>query len=258
MSSSTRVIIVTGASSGLGRAIATELASHPTTRVVICVDLTPDALSNVQEARSTVDEIRTSYGADKAIFARADVSNAADMEQLIQTAVSSFDRLDVLVNNAGVALESYNKRGPRPVHETDQDTFEITMDVNAKSVFLGCKYAVEQFRKQDLDAAGNRGFIVNISSIYGMTGADGHVSYCGSKGAVLQITRAVAVENAPFKIHCNAICPGCTLDDTIKLHPWGALGQPQDIAHAAAFLASDKASWITGVALPVDGGYTAA
>lgn len=174
MSSSTRVIIVTGASSGLGRAIATELASHPTTRVVICVDLTPDALSNVQEARSTVDEIRTSYGADKAIFARADVSNAADMEQLIQTAVSSFDRLDVLVNNAGVALESYNKRGPRPVHETDQDTFEITMDVNAKSVFLGCKYAVEQFRKQDLDAAGNRGFIVNISSIYGMTGADGH------------------------------------------------------------------------------------
>lgn len=172
--SSSKVVIVTGASSGLGRAIALEFAQLDTTRVVICADLNPNAPSGSQVAQPTVEEIRAIYGANKATFVKTDVSEAADVRHLIQSTVKQFGRLDVLINNAGIALESLNNRGPRLVHETDESTYTKTMDVNAKSVFLGCKFAVEQFRRQGLDSAGNRGFIINISSVYGLTGAEGH------------------------------------------------------------------------------------
>lgn len=172
--SSSKVVIVTGASSGLGRAIALEFAQLDTTRVVICADLNPNAPSGSQVAQPTVEEIRAIYGGNKATFVKTDVSEAADVRHLIQSTVKQFGRLDVLINNAGIALESLNNRGPRLVHETDESTYTKTMDVNAKSVFLGCKFAVEQFRRQGLDSAGNRGFIINISSVYGLTGAEGH------------------------------------------------------------------------------------
>jgi NAD(P)-dependent dehydrogenase (short-subunit alcohol dehydrogenase family) len=110
-----------------------------------------------------------------------------------------------MVNNAGISIEAAN---PQPIHTTSEETWDITMRVNVKSVFLGCKYAVQQMLKQDVLPCGSRGWIVNISSIYGVVAGERIVSYCASKGAVSNLTRAVALDCSQYDIHCNAICPG--------------------------------------------------
>ena len=114
-----------------------------------------------------------------------------------------------MVNNAGIAPES--ARGVIPVFETEDTIFDLTMRVNTRSVFLGCKYAGRQMMKQDPHPSGDRGWIINTASTFGLVGTSGAVSYCGSKGAVVQMTKAVALDYAPHRIHCNAICPGCRL-----------------------------------------------
>ncbi|CAG8419908.1 unnamed protein product [Penicillium salamii] len=153
------------------------------------------------------------------------------------------------------------------LHLTDESTWDTTMRVNVKSVFLGSKYALAQMLAQEPHSSGDRGWIINISSIMGMIGA----SYCASKGAVSQLTRQMALDYAPHKIHLNALCPGYTQtaifkettsyctpwDDLNRRHPLKGPGFPDDIAKMAVVLASDDASWVTGVCLPVDGGYTA-
>lgn len=115
-----------------------------------------------------------------------------------------------MVNNAGIAIEGYS---PAPIHETADDTFDKTIRVNARSVFLGCKYATAQMLKQEAHPSGDRGWIINTASILGLIGFPGCASYSAAKGAVVQLTRQVAIDYAAHRIHCNAICPGC------KLHP---------------------------------------
>ncbi|CAI7649105.1 unnamed protein product [Penicillium bialowiezense] len=271
-----KVAIVTGASSGLGRAIALRYALEGAK--VVCADLTPTARSQEEAAITTHDLVIENGG--NAIFVAADVGDAAQMENLVKVAVQTYERIDILVNNAGISIEA---RSPAVLHLTDEATWDTTMRVNVKSVFLGCKYVLAQMLTQEPHPSGDRGWIINISSIMGMIGGPENqyigelglirylASYCASKGAVSQLTRQIAVDYAPHNIHSNAICPGYTQTAIFKettsfstpwevlnrRHPLKGPGFPDDIAKMAVVLASEDANWVTGICLPVDGGYTA-
>ncbi|RDW67571.1 hypothetical protein BP6252_08967 [Coleophoma cylindrospora] len=261
-----KVAIVTGSSSGLGRAISLLYARAGAK--VVCSDLTPTARAIIPGERdsNTHDSIRNSGG--EAIFVKTDVGKAKDVESLVGAAVQEFGRLDIMVNNAGVSFEA---RHPALCHLTDEDVWDATMNINAKSVFLGCKYATAQMLNQDPHVSGDRGWIINMSSIMGIIAGHDNPSYCASKGAVSSLTRQVALDYAKYRIHVNALCPGFTqtaifaettshmnpLEDLKRRHPFNGPGFPNDIAKMAVVLASDDASWMTGVCLPVDGGYTA-
>ncbi|EED17037.1 short-chain dehydrogenase, putative [Talaromyces stipitatus ATCC 10500] len=263
-----KVAIVTGSSSGLGRAIALAY-SHEGARVV-CGDLRPESRPHVVEetAMNTDELIRKNGGS--AIFVPTDVGDTEKMECLVNSAVSEFGRLDILVNNAGISVEADD---PRPLHTTPNETWDLTMRVNARSVFLGAKFAVTQMLKQEPHRpSGDRGWIINISSIMGSIATEGNPFYCASKGAVSSLTRQIAVEYAKYRIHCNSISPGYTqtaifaettgsgmtsLDDLRRKHPFGGPGKPEDIAKFAVVLASDDAAWVSGANMFVDGGYTA-
>lgn len=177
-----------------------------------------------------------------------------------------------MVNNAGVALEQHQSGGRKRLHETDESVFDGTIKVNAKGVYLGCKYAIAQMLKQDIVAEnGDRGWVINIASIAGWIAIPSASSYTTSKHACVGITRVAAVEYGPDKIHVNAICPGYietpmtakimaaneVHETVVGMHPWGRFGKPDEIAKAAVFLASDDASFVTGLPMPVDGGYLA-
>ncbi|KAF5024830.1 hypothetical protein F66182_3069 [Fusarium sp. NRRL 66182] len=262
-----KICIVTGSSSGLGRAIA--LGYSREGAVLVCADLQPHARAHVngEEAINTHQLIQARGG--KSIFVETDVSNASAVEALISKTVAEFGRIDVLVNNAGISVEA--GKTPSRVHETPEDWWDLTMAVNVKSIFLASKYTISQMLQQEKSESGDRGFIINISSIYGIVGGYRVPSYSASKGAVSSLTRSVALDYAKDGIHCNAICPGYTetaiFADTAKthdnmdhirvLHPLHGTGTPQDIVGAVIFLASQEARWITGACLPVDGGYTA-
>jgi NAD(P)-dependent dehydrogenase (short-subunit alcohol dehydrogenase family) len=182
------------------------------------------------------------------------------------------NKTNSIVNNAGVALEQHQTGGGKRMHEVDEKTFDGTIKVNSKGVFLGCKYAIAQMLKQDIIAEnGDRGWVINIASVAGWIGIPSASSYSASKHACIGITRVAAVEYGPDHIHVNAICPGyieTPMTETIRArddrheavvaqHPWGRFGKPDEIAKAAVFLASDDASFMTGVPMPVDGGYLA-
>ena len=180
-----------------------------------------------------------------------------------------------MVNNAGVALEQHQPGGRKRLHETDDKVFDLTIKINSKGVWLGCKYAVAQMLKQDIIAEnGDRGWIVNTASVAGWIGIPTASSYIASKHACIGITRVAALEYGPDKIHVNAICPGyidtpmtavfsskdeyrADHEAIVGQHPWGRFGKADEIAKAAVFLASDDASFMTGVPMPVDGGYLA-
>jgi len=262
-----RVAIVTGASSGLGRAISLRYASEGAR--VVCSDLRPDA-PRESDGVSTHDAIVKSGG--EAIFVKTDVGESSEMEALVAAAVEKYGRLDIMVNNAGVALEQSQAGGAKRMHETDEKIFDGSIKVNSKGVWLGCKYAIAQMLKQDIIAEnGDRGWIVNTASVAGWIGIPNASSYIASKHACVGITRVAALEYGPDKIHVNAICPGyietpmtekirahdAYLEQTVAQHPWGRYGKPDEIAKAAVFLASDDASFMTGVPMPVDGGYLA-
>ena len=156
-----KVAIVTGGSSGLGRAISIAYAKQQWKVVVADLKSGPPA----GESHSTVDEIK-SLGNDNVAFVRTDVSSSESVQSLISHAVSLFGRLDVMVNNAGISLES--QLGPKPIHETDDAIFDKTLAVNARSVFLGSKYAIRQFLEQEPLVPDHRGWIINNSSVYGL------------------------------------------------------------------------------------------
>ncbi|KAF4820460.1 Glucose 1-dehydrogenase 2 [Colletotrichum siamense] len=262
-----KVCIITGSSSGLGRAIALTYAVEGAH--IVCADLQPTARAEVESEgiANTDDLIRQNGG--RAIFVKTDMTKPEQVQNLVSKCVSEFGRLDVLVNNAGISLEA--GRPPLGIHETPLETWNLTMSVNATSVFLGCKYAIAQMLTQPLLPSGDRGWIVNVSFIFGLVGGRHNISYAGSKGAVSNLTRQVAMDYAEARIHCNAICPGyvktAIFVNTVKTlhspeaiakqHPFRGVGRPEDIVGAAVFLASDDARWITGICMPVDGGYTA-
>ncbi|CEN60503.1 hypothetical protein ASPCAL02939 [Aspergillus calidoustus] len=267
MSLESRIAIVTGSSSGLGRCISLALAAEGAS--IVCADLTPTARAEIaSETTVTTHELIAQRGG-KAIFVKTDVGDESAMQQLIKTAVEWGGRLDILINNAGIAVES---KTPNPIHLLDASDWDLTMRVNARSVFLGCKYAITQMLAQEPHASGDRGWIVNMSSVFGLVGGPTNPSYAASKGAIANLTRQIACDYGKQRIHCNAVCPGfiqtaifhnsslqpgVTQEWVDSLHPLGGPGRPGDVASAVLYLVSDAARWITGVCLPIDGGYSA-
>ncbi|MCJ1316322.1 hypothetical protein MMC15_001643 [Xylographa vitiligo] len=265
-----KVAIVTGASSGLGRAICLAFAAQGT-HLIVCADLrpTPRGAFGAQDVdTATHDLICQRHGEKKAVFVKTDVTAAAEVEALVQEAVRLGGRLDIMVNNAGTGgTESAGK-----VHEMKDETWDFVMNINSRSVFLGCKHAVGQFLKQEPRPNKHRGWIINTASMLGVVGLKpGASAYCASKGAVVLLTKQIAVEYGKEKIHCNALCPGYLKTpmtepiyndpknraDIEAMTPWGEWGHVEDVAACAVFLASDDAAYVTGVPLMIDGGYTA-
>lgn len=251
-----KVAVVTGASSGNGRAIALRFAREGA--AVVCADLREDPdPGGVDEIGSTHDEIVRAGGL--AQFVRCDVTDGAQVHAAVFAAASSFGRLDIAVANAGINLDTVDL-----VNET-WEQYAQTIDVNQHGVWWTCKEASAQ-----MIAQGGGGRIIVIASIAGLVGSPTGVAYGSSKGAVIQLVRTLAPQVAPHGITVNAICPGWVrtamtketqtdatlLARALSAHPLGRLGVPDDVAGAAFFLASDDASWVTGIALAVDGGYT--
>jgi NAD(P)-dependent dehydrogenase (short-subunit alcohol dehydrogenase family) len=247
-----KVALITGAGSGIGRQAALLFAEEGAAVVAVDVD--------EASARETVTLVEKEGG--RALACAADVSRAADCEAMIAFAEAELGRLDVLFNNAGIMLAADDD-----AVATDEAVWDQTMDVNAKGVFFGCKYGIPALRR-----AGG-GSIVNTASFVALLGAaTPQIAYTASKGAVLSLTRELAVLHAREGIRVNALCPGPlrtellmkVLDTEEKrqrrlVHvPMGRFGEAAEIAGAALFLASDESSFMTGAELVVDGGITAA
>jgi len=247
-----KVALITGGGSGIGREAALLFAGEGA-RVVI---------ADVNEAggADTAAQIEAAGGA--AVFTRADVSRGVDAQQMVAVAEERFGRLDVLFNNAGVMLSADDD-----AVSTEEDVWELTMAINARGVFLGCKYGIPALRR-----AGG-GTIINTASFVALLGAaTPQLAYTASKGAVLAMTRELAVIHAREGIRVNALCPGPLrtellmkfLDTPEKAQrrlvhiPMGRFGEAREIANAALFLASDESSFVTGATFLVDGGITAA
>ncbi len=247
-----KVALITGAGSGIGRESARLFASRGA--AVVVVDIT------AQAGEETVEAVKTAGG--RAVCVEADVSKAADCAEMIASAERAFGKLDILFNNAGIM----DSRDDDAI-STEEAVWDLTMAVNAKSVFLGCKYGIPALRR-----AGG-GSIINTASFVALMGAaTPQIAYTASKGAILALTRELAVVHAREKIRVNALCPGPLqtellmkfLDTEQKrqrrlVHiPMGRFGLATEIAQAALFLASDASSFITGTEFLVDGGITAA
>jgi NAD(P)-dependent dehydrogenase (short-subunit alcohol dehydrogenase family) len=247
--------IVTGAASGIGRAIAIRFASEGA--YVLLADLAEGPRSG---GTPTLDVIRAAGGA--ADFLKADVSQWDDVHSLVADVALRHGRLDVMVNNAAIG------DGGR-LTETSEAIWDRTMAVNLKGVFFGCKAAAQQMLTQERHGE-VRGRIVNLSSQHGMIASPNHLAYGVSKAGVVYMTRQIAADYAKDGIVCNAIAPGKILTDmggyvpteeqlaySKSRTPWPRLGQPEDVASAALFLASPEATYITGENLMVDGGWMA-
>jgi NAD(P)-dependent dehydrogenase (short-subunit alcohol dehydrogenase family) len=247
-----KVAVITGAASGIGKASALLFAAEGA-KVVVC-DI------DEQGAHETADLVTMAGG--KAISVRADVSKASDSRDMIAAAEEHFGAVNVVFNNAGIM----HGRDDNAV-TTEEDVWDMTMAVNLKGVFLGCKYGIPALKR-----AGG-GSVINTASFVAILGAaTPQIAYTASKGGVLAMTRELAVVHARENIRVNALCPGPLhtellmkfLDTEEKrqrrlVHiPMGRFGEADEMARAALFLASDDASYVTGTAFTVDGGITAA
>jgi NAD(P)-dependent dehydrogenase (short-subunit alcohol dehydrogenase family) len=247
-----KVALITGAGSGIGRETAILFASEGAAVAVADV--------NGEAGERTAREIKGAGG--RSLSVRADVSKGADAKGMIEAAEREFGRLDVLMNNAGISHIDDNG-----AVDTDETVWDLTMAINVRGVFLGCKYGIPALRR-----AGG-GSIINVASFVAVLGAaTPQLAYTSSKGAVLAMSRELAVIHAREKIRVNALCPGPLrtellmkyLDTEAKrqrrlVHvPMGRFGEAVEIARAALFLASDEASFTTGATFLVDGGITAA
>lgn len=249
-----KVAIVTGSGNGIGRATAKAMAAAG---AKVCVS---DTL--VEDGQRTVKEIRDAGG--EAIFVLADIANEDQVKSIVETTVSTFGAIDILVNNAGIG--GAQKR----LHEVNTDEFARVVDVNLVGTFFMTKYTIPYFLK-----AGG-GSIVNIASTYGLVGAPKAPAYCATKGAIVNLTRQLAVDYGPDQIRVNAICPGYidtslgrrgpTLsaeefkaatdrrEKAAGMQPLGRQAQPVEVGNVAVFLSSPGASFMTGSIVTVDGG----
>ncbi len=244
-----KVSIITGAGSGMGRTAALLFAAQGAKVVV--------AEFSEAAGAETVRLVREAGG--EASFVRADVSKEADAKAMVDHAVSTYGRLDVLYNNAGVMPEADHS-----VTDTEVAVWDQVMAVNVRGVFLGCKYAIPQM------VAGGGGSIINIASFVALLGCSvPQDAYTASKGALLALTRSLAVQFGPKGIRTNAICPGpietpllmdwLLKDEAAKQlrlarNPTGRFGKPEEIVYMAVYLASDESRFTNGAQLVVDGG----
>jgi 3-oxoacyl-[acyl-carrier protein] reductase len=244
-----QVAVITGAGSGFGRATAQRFAQEGAR--VLVADVNPAA------ADATVDLIRTARG--EAAAQRVDVSRGPQVQAMIQAALDRWGRLDVLFNNAGVP------QTPTPTEEITEEFWDRLMAVNVKGVFLGCKYAAPVMKRQ------GRGCIINMASTMGIRARPQYAAYVASKGAVILLTKSVALELAAHTVRVNVIAPagadtpmltqffgGKTREEAraafLPSIPMGRLIEADDVAKAALYLASDLAEMVTGHVLEVDGG----
>jgi len=239
-----RVAVVTGASRGIGRAIALELAKRGAA-VVVNYNTSPD------KANEVVNAIQAAGGKSSAV--KADVSKVSDADALIKTAVDQFGKIDILVNNAGLTRDNL-------IMMRKEEDWDTVIDTNLKSAWNCSKAAVRSMMRK------RYGRIVNITSASGIAGQGGQTNYSASKAGLIGLTKALAREVAPRQITVNAVAPGMVATDMtanlpaeltaqlnkiIPLERWGTV---EEVAYAAAFLASDEAAYITGQVLSVDGG----
>ncbi len=244
-----RIAIVTGAGGGFGEGIAKHFAELGAKIVVADI--------RAQEADRVASEIKDCGG--QSVAAHTDVTQGTEVARMIDLAVSSFGRLDILINNAGTTHKN------QPMLDVDEAAFDRVYAVNVKSIYLGAVHAVPIFRRQ------GSGVIINVASTAGVRPRPGLTWYNGSKGAAIILTKSMAVELAPDRIRVNAVNPvmgetgllghflpagdpEIARQKVVSTIPLGRLSRPIDIAKACAFLASDDAEFITGVCLEVDGG----
>jgi NAD(P)-dependent dehydrogenase (short-subunit alcohol dehydrogenase family) len=251
-----RVTVITGASSGIGRAIALRFAVEGAAVVI------GDVRSDPREGGVATDRAIEEAGGS-ALFVETDVTRWDDVDRLVATAVNRFGRLDVMVNNAAI-WGKYSK----PLLETTEEDWDAIMAVNLRGVFLCCKRAIGEMVEQE-PIGEVRGRVINLSSQHGMVGQPGHAAYGASKGGVANFTRQLAVDYGRRGVMVNAVAPGKILTglqeqldpDAIAYSnsrtPYSRLGGVQDVAGAALYLASDDASFVSGVNLLVDGGWMA-
>jgi 3-oxoacyl-[acyl-carrier protein] reductase len=239
-----RVALVTGASRGIGQAIASTLAQAGATVVI-----------NYREQQQAASEAVAAIQADggTALTAQADISNSADVEHLLKTTLDTYGHIDILVNNAGITRDGLLLR-------MKEEDFDAVIQTNLRGAYLCTRAALRPMMKQ------RSGRIINITSVVGLLGNPGQANYAAAKAGLIGFTRSVAREVASRNITVNAIAPGFIVTEmTAKLDeaaqqavlgtiPLQRLGQPQDVANLACFLASDMATYITGQTLSVDGG----
>lgn len=247
-----KVALITGAGSGIGRAMAVLFAQEGAR--VFVADL--DEGSAAETARLIAQ------AGGEAASRRVDVTRSEDVQAMVVDCLERFGRIDILCNNAGIGSTD-------TVVDTPEEVWDQVFAVNARGAFLGCKYVIPRM----IEAGG--GVIVNTASVAGLVGIKNRAAYCASKGAVVMLTKAVAVDHVQQNIRCNCICPG-TVDSpwVARLlaaaadpaaaraalearQPMGRLGTPEEVAKAALYLASDDAAFVTGSELVMDGGWTA-
>ncbi|MBW1775479.1 MAG: glucose 1-dehydrogenase [Deltaproteobacteria bacterium] len=244
-----KVAIVTGGTTGIGRETAI-LFGEEGAKVIVSGRREDKGLETVALVKEAGGE---------AIYVQSDVKKASDAKKLTDVAVKEFGTIDILCNNAGISIV-------KPVHEFTEEEYDAIMDTNLKGAFLCSKYAIPVMIEQEAGA------IVNTASIWSHTAYPEWSIYCASKGGLLMLTRAMAVDLAPHNIRVNCVCPGALATElTIKaiesspdpantrkifedIHPLRRMGEPREIGKAVLFLASDDAGWITGTDLSVDGG----
>ncbi len=242
-----KVAIVTGAASGIGRATAKMFAQSGAKVAVADYDAT--------SGQETVGMIKGDGG--DATFIKTDVSKAEDVRSMVSQTVGTYGQLDIIFNNAGVGETA-------KATEASSEHWEKVLSVNLRGVFLGCKYAIPEMIKV------GGGSIVNNGSILAEVGFSEATAYSASKHGVVGLTQTIAIDYASQGIRANVVCPGFIrtpmvtrnigeqeAEQIAALHPLGRMGEPEEVAEAVLFLASDRASFITGACLFVDGGYTA-
>jgi len=244
-----KVAIVTGAGTGIGRACALAMAAEGA------------RLALVGRRREKIDQLAKELGGTT-LPVVADVSKKMDIENLISATVSKFGSVNVLLNNAGILH-------PGTVEQITEEQWDQTFNVNVRGLWLLSRAVLPHMRKN------GGGSIINIASVLGINGARNRASYAASKGAVVLLTKCMAIDHGADNIRVNAICPSFVETDLtaavlsqvadpqavrrerIAIHPLGRLGRPEDIAGLAVYLAGDESSWVTGAVFPVDGGYLA-
>ena len=245
-----KVGLITGGSSGIGRATALAFAREGAKVIV--------ASRREDESQETVRLVKEA--GSEGLFVKTDVSKEADVKTMVEKTIKVYGRLDFAFNNAGI------EQIPTPLAEQTEETFNQITNINVKGVWLSMKYEIPQMLKN------GGGAIVNMSSVAGLIGFPGIPLYVASKHAVLGLTRSAALEYAKSGIRINAVCPGAIETDMFErfvkdneqvrsqvmaMHPIGRSGKPEEIANAVVWLCSDRASFITGQSLALDGGFTA-